>query len=77
MNERFFLLQEEKQNQIINSAYKVFATNSYKKAPMSEIADAGNISKALLFHYFGNKKDFSRENDFMRMINQWKKVYLK
>lgn len=42
---------------IINAAYKIFAQNSYKKAPMSEIAGEGNISKALLFHYFQNKKD--------------------
>lgn len=27
-----------------------------KRAPMSEIAFKGNISKALLFHYFTNKK---------------------
>lgn len=55
MNQRFFLLQEERQQIIINAAYKVFAQHEYKKAPMSEIATEGNISKALLFHYFGNK----------------------
>lgn len=57
MNDRFYLLPIEKQQRIINAAYKVFAENNYKKAPMSEIASAGNISKALLFHYFGNKKE--------------------
>ena len=57
MNDRFFLLPAEKQRRIINAAYKVFAENDYKKAPMSEIANAGNISKALLFHYFGSKKE--------------------
>jgi len=55
MNDRFFSLNEEKQNKIINAAYKVFSRNDYRKAPMSEIADAGGISKALLFHYFENK----------------------
>ena len=39
-----------------NAAYKVFSQSNYKKAPMSEIAEEGGISKALLFHYFGNKK---------------------
>lgn len=58
MNEKFFALPEEKQQRIINAAYQVFSKNSYKKAPMSEIADAGDISKALLFHYFTNKKEF-------------------
>lgn len=55
MNERFYLLPDEKQNTILNAAYKVFALNEYKKAPMSEIAYEGNISKSLLFHYFHNK----------------------
>lgn len=55
MNERFFLLPKERQEIIMNAAYRVFAGNKYSKAPMSEIADEGRISKALLFHYFGNK----------------------
>ncbi len=57
MNERFYSLSQDKQQRIINAAYKVFALNSYKKAPMSEIANEAEISKALLFHYFRNKKD--------------------
>ncbi len=57
MNDKFFNLPLEKQQRIINAAYKVFSQSSYKKAPMSEIADEGGISKALLFHYFTNKKE--------------------
>ena len=57
MNEKFFALPQDKQQRIINAAYKVFAMNCYKKAPMSEIAYEGGISKALLFHYFKNKKE--------------------
>jgi len=57
MNEKFFRLSIEKQQRIINAAYKVFSQNSYKKAPMSEVADESDISKALLFHYFTNKKE--------------------
>ena len=56
MNEKFFSLPEERQRAMLNAGYRVFARNSYKKSPMSEIADAAGISKALLFHYFGNKK---------------------
>lgn len=55
MNDKFFKLPSEKQQRIINAAYKVFSQSSYKKAPMSEIADEGGISKSLLFHYFTNK----------------------
>ena len=57
MNNKFFQLPPEKQRRIINAAYRIFSKNSYKKAPMSEIAAAGNISKSLLFHYFTNKRE--------------------
>lgn len=57
MNEKFFSLPQEKQQAIINAGYRVFSQNCYKKSPMSEIADAAGISKALLFHYFHNKKE--------------------
>lgn len=57
MNEKFFSLPEKKQQAIINAGYRVFSQNSYKKSPMSEIAEAAGISKALLFHYFQNKRE--------------------
>lgn len=57
MNGRFFALPLEKQQAIINAGYGVFAGNSYKNSPMSEIAQAAGISKSLLFHYFRNKKE--------------------
>lgn len=57
MNEKFFALPRAKQKNILNAAYRVFAENSYKKAPMSGIAAAGGISKSLLFHYFGSKRE--------------------
>ena len=57
MNEKFFSLPEAKQQAIINAGYRVFSQNSYKNSPMSEIAEAAGISKALLFHYFHNKKE--------------------
>lgn len=57
MNDKFFSLPIEKQEKIINAGLRVFAQNSYKKSPMSEIADEAGISKSLLFHYFYNKKE--------------------
>lgn len=56
MNEKFFDLPKEKQNAIINGAMHVFSKYEYKKATTEEIAKEAGISKALLFHYFGNKK---------------------
>lgn len=57
LNEKFFHLPQEKQQAIINMGYRVFSQNTYKKSPMSEIAAAAGISKALLFHYFTNKRE--------------------
>lgn len=57
MNEKFYTLPEEKQRRIINAGFHVFSQNSYRKSPMSEIADAAGISKSLLFHYFLNKNE--------------------
>lgn len=57
MNERFFSLPEEKRQAILNAGFRVFAHNSYKQSSMQEIADGAGISKALLFHYFHNKKE--------------------
>ncbi|MBR3165854.1 MAG: TetR/AcrR family transcriptional regulator [Lachnospiraceae bacterium] len=57
MNPKFYGLPQEKQQSILNAGFHVFAQNTYKKSPMSEIALAAGISKALLFHYFHNKKE--------------------
>lgn len=57
MNDSFFTLPQSKQDNILNAAYRVFSQYEYKKAPMSEIASAGGISKSLLFYYFRNKKE--------------------
>ena len=57
MNPKFYSLPQEKQSAILNAGFHVFSQNIYKKSPMSEIAGAAGISKALLFHYFRNKKE--------------------
>jgi AcrR family transcriptional regulator len=57
MNPKFYSLSEEKRSAILNAGFHVFSQNTYKKSPMSEIADAAGISKALLFHCFHNKKE--------------------
>lgn len=58
MNDRFYSLPEEKQQRIINAGFRTFSQNSYKKSPMGEAAEEAGISKALLFHYFQNKKEY-------------------
>lgn len=55
MNERFWNLQKEKQDRMINASLKVFAENGYSRACTDEIVREAQISKGLLFHYFINK----------------------
>ena len=55
MNEKFFDLQREKQDRIINAALKIFAQNGYKHASTDVIVKEAGISKGLLFHYFSSK----------------------
>ncbi|WP_088226814.1 helix-turn-helix domain-containing protein [Desulfosporosinus sp. FKB] len=54
--EKFLSLPREKQNVIIDAALRMFGSNGYKKASVSDIAVAAGISKAMVFHYFGTKK---------------------
>ena len=55
MNERFFDLNREKQDRMINAALKVFAMQGYRHASTDEIVKEADISKGLLFHYFQSK----------------------
>jgi TetR/AcrR family transcriptional regulator len=53
---KFFNLEKEKQDRIINAALKEFAQKGYDNASTNEIVKRAEISKGLLFHYFTNKK---------------------
>lgn len=46
-----------KKDMIINSALKCFGDNGYKKTSVNDIAVNADVSKALVFHYFKNKKN--------------------
>lgn len=47
----------EKKEKIINAAIEEFALYPYDKASTNNIVKKADISKGLLFHYFGNKRD--------------------
>lgn len=55
--EKFLSLTKEKQDTIINAALTVFSKSGYKKASVNDIAVAAGISKAMVFYYFGTKKN--------------------
>jgi AcrR family transcriptional regulator len=56
MNEKFFNLDDEKKERIINAAMEEFTSSGYDKASTNNIVKNACISKGLLFHYFGSKK---------------------
>ena len=55
MNEKFFDLNREKQDRMINAALRIFAENGYRHASTDIIVKEAGISKGLLFHYFTSK----------------------
>ncbi|MGA9225065.1 MAG: TetR/AcrR family transcriptional regulator, partial [Mesobacillus sp.] len=57
MTSKFFSLNKEKQERILNAALKEFAQKGYENASTNEIVKLAGISKGLLFHYFNNKKE--------------------
>ena len=56
MSELFENLPEEKKKKIIDVCIEEFANNGYEKASTNSIVKKADISKGLLFHYFGSKK---------------------
>lgn len=56
--EAFTKLSDDKKEQILSAGMKEFSQKSYKEASTDSITKACGISKGLLFHYFGSKKEF-------------------
>lgn len=55
MNGKFFDLNKEKQDRMINAALKMFALHGYRHASTDDMVAEAAVSKGLLFHYFGSK----------------------
>jgi len=53
---KFWNLDREKQDRIVNAAMKEFSQKGYDLASTNQIVKEAGISKGLLFHYFQNKK---------------------
>lgn len=56
--EAFEKLPEDKQEMILSAGIREFSQKSYKEASTDSITKACGISKGILFHYFGSKKEF-------------------
>lgn len=57
MYPKFYGLEPEKKERIINAAIKEFARSGYDRASTNEIIKEANIAKGSLFNYFNNKKE--------------------
>lgn len=57
MNEKFDRLDDDRKLQIMNAALKEFAIKGYEEASTNIIAKESGISKSLLFHYVGSKRE--------------------
>lgn len=57
INTKFFNLNIDKQERIINAAMQEFVKAGFEKASTNEIVKEAQISKGSLFNYFRNKKD--------------------
>lgn len=74
MIDRFESLPEEKKNRILDACIEEFALKGYDKASTNSIVKKADISKGILFHYFGNKKNlFLYVFDYCmdRLINRY------
>lgn len=57
LNPAFENLDKEKKQKIIDACLEEFANKGYEKASTNHMVTQAGISKGLLFHYFGNKKN--------------------
>ena len=71
MNTAFLNLPQAKRHNLVNAGYRAFSQSPYNKASMAAVAAEAGISKALLFYYFQNKREyylylFAQAMDLMR-----------
>jgi len=55
--DKFFSLPNDKKLVIINAGLSVFSRNGYRKCSVNDIASMADISKSMVFYYFGTKKE--------------------
>ena len=56
--ETFERLPADRREGILSAGIREFSRKSYKDVRMEDITEACRISKGILFHYFGSKKEF-------------------
>lgn len=54
-------IKDERQEQILDAALKVFATSGFTATKISDIANAAGVSHGLVYHYFSSKEQIFNE----------------
>lgn len=49
---------DERRSRLLELGINLFATYSYDDISIDQVAEAAGMSKGLLYHYFGNKREF-------------------
>lgn len=49
---------EERRRQLLDLGVRIVATRRYEESWLEEVADSAQISKGLIYHYFGTKRGF-------------------
>jgi AcrR family transcriptional regulator len=55
------LERDERREQILSCARRLFSERHYGAVSMGEVADAAGVTRGLLHHYFGSKRDLYLE----------------
>ncbi|MDR3310921.1 MAG: TetR/AcrR family transcriptional regulator [Oscillospiraceae bacterium] len=55
MSDTWEAIAQDKRERILDAALSAFAANGYRKTSAADVAKAANISKAMVFTYFGSK----------------------
>ena len=63
---------EQKKEEIIDKAARLFAARGFLGASIADIADACKVSKSLIYHYYGSKEDilFAAMESHVAALNQ-------
>lgn len=77
MNEVIENIPIDKRSRILNSAFEEFSRYGYSNTSTNNIVENANISKGLLYHYFGSKerlytalKEFAIEQAFKNVVGE-------
>lgn len=58
---RIRLQIDERRSQLIELGIRLFLKHPYDEISIDDIAEAAHVSKGLLYHYFGSKREFYAE----------------